>query len=1034
MKASLLVLGLLMLLPVSGLTQDAAEQGIDIGPHVFGALRARGIGPAVMSGRISALDVVDSDPRIIYAGAASGGVWKSRNGGVNFRPVFDDHNQCIGAIAVDQAHPDTVWVGTGEVWVRNSVSVGDGLYRTYDGGNNWERVGLENTERIGEIIVHPTDSKVVYAAALGHLWDANEERGLYKTSDGGATWEKILYVDENTGCTDIAIDPRNPEIVYAAMWQFRRRPDFFTSGGPGSGIYKSTDGGRNWRLLTEGLPEGELGRIALAVAPSQPDRIYAVVEAAESALYRSDDMGEIWEKKNTQKAVKGRPFYFSLLIPDPVDEDRLFKTSTGLLMTRDGGKTFTGVGGWVHSDYHAMWINPADPNHIIAGTDGGLYITRNRGDGWQHVTNLPVSQFYRVAVDDRRPFHVYGGLQDNGTWSAPSRARGGIENSDWENLGGGDGFAVVIDRADPDIIYWEWQGGNVSRRDLRTGENKDIKPQPEKGDPDFRFNWNTPIVSSPNDAKRLYVGSQFLHRSTDRGESWEKLSGDLTTDDPAKQRQTESGGLTIDNTNAETHCAIFTISESPLDKSVIWVGTDDGNIQVTENNGKDWRLVSGGIEGLPDGTWVSCIESSRHDSKKAFVTFDGHRTGDMAPHVYVTEDLGKTWKSITTEDVTGYAHVVRQDPVNADLLFLGTEFGLFITLDGGLHWARFEEEFPPVSIRDMVIQERESSLVMGTHGRGIQIIDDIRTLRQLTPETLVADVTLLDSRPAALRTPQWKQHSPGNNYFVAGNPSSSAGIVYFLKKRHMFGEMKLEIFTPEGELLKVLPGSKRKGLNFVRWSPRLKPPKVAPSPTLNPSLSFAAAFGPAAPEGTYIYRLTKGKDVYEGTVDVAYDADFPHNATERTLQQQAVGEVYALLDRLAYVADAAGGVRDEARGREDLLGKSDQLEGQLRSFADRIDELHGRIMVSGEIQGISGQRRTWEKMLRLYGTVSAYGGRPTASQLNQLAVLRGEIETAEKEFQVIMGDHLEDLNGKLAEKEMAPIHLLTEEEFSAKGN
>jgi len=1033
-KASLLVLGLLMLLPVSGLSQDAAEQGIDIGPHVFGALRARGIGPAVMSGRISALDVVDSDPRIIYAGAASGGVWKSKNGGVNFRPVFDDHNQCIGAVAVDQAHPDTVWVGTGEVWVRNSVSVGDGLYRTYDGGDNWVRVGLENTERIGEIIVHPTDSQVVYVAALGHLWDANEERGLYRTSDGGTTWEKILYVDENTGCTDVAIDPRNPDIVYAAMWQFRRSPDFFTSGGPGSGLYKSTDGGRNWRQLTEGLPGGELGRIALAVAPSQPDRIYAVVEAAESALYRSDDKGETWEKKNTQKAVKGRPFYFSLLIPDPVDEDRLFKTSTGLLMTRDGGKTFTGVGGWVHSDYHAMWINPADPNHIIGGTDGGLYITRNRGDGWQHVTNLPISQFYRVAVDDRRPFHVYGGLQDNGTWSAPSRARGGIENSDWENLGGGDGFAVAIDRADPDLIYWEWQGGNVSRRDLRTGENKDIKPQPEKGDPDFRFNWNTPIALSSNDDKRLYVGSQFLHRSTDRGESWKKLSGDLTTDDPAKQRQTESGGLTIDNTNAETHCSIFTISESSLDKSVIWAGTDDGNVQVTDNDGKDWRLVSGGIEGLPDGTWVSCIESSRHDSRTAFVTFDGHRTGDMASHVYVTEDLGKSWRSITTEDVTGYAHVVRQDPVNADLLFLGTEFGLFITLDGGLHWARFEEEFPPVSIRDMVIQERESSLVMGTHGRGIQIIDDIRTLRQLTPETLTADVTLLDSRPATLRTPQWKQHSPGNNYFVAGNPSSSAGIVYFLKKRHMFGEMKLEIFTPGGELLKVLPGGKRKGLNFVRWSPRLKPPKVAPSPTLNPSLSFAAAFGPAAPEGTYTYRLTKGKDIYEGTVGVTYDEDFPHNAEERSLQQQAVGEVYDLLDRLAYVADAAGSARDEARGRADQLEKSDQLDGELRSFADQVDELHQRIMVSGEVQGISGQRRTWEKMLRLYGTVSAFGGRPTASQLDQLEVLRGEIEGAEKEFQVVIGDHLEDLNGKLAAREMTPIHLLTEEEFSAKGN
>ena len=765
-----------------------------------------------------------------------------------------------------------------------------------------------------------------------------------------------------------------------------------------------------------------------------PERVYATVEATESALYRSDDFGETWVRQNTQKAIKGRPFYFSLLIADPTDPDRVYKTSRGLLMTRDGGKTFSGVGGWVHSDHHAMWINPVDSNHMITGTDGGMYITHNRGVGWRHVTNLPVSQFYRVSVDDRRPFKVYGGLQDNGSWTAPSRSRGGIENSDWENLGGGDGFVVLVDRADPDIVYWEWQGGNISRRDMRTGENKDIKPQPGPGDPDFRFNWNTPIALSSHDKTRLYVGSQFLHRTSDRGETWEAISGDLTTDDPAKQRQTESGGLTIDNTNAETHCTIFTISESPLDKKVIWVGTDDGNVQVTENDGKKWRLASGGIEGLPDGTWVSCIEPSRHDRQTAFVTFDGHRSGDMSPHVYVTEDLGRTWRSITTDAITGYAHVVRQDPVNSDLLFLGTEFGLFITLDRGLHWARFAEEFPPVSVRDMVIQERESSLVMGTHGRGIQIIDDIGPLRQVTTENLAADVALLDSRPAVLRTPQWKQHSPGDTHFRAGNPSSSARIVYFLKKRHMFGEMKLEIFTPEGELLKVLPGSKRKGLNFVRWSPRLKPPKVAPSPTLDPSISFAAAFGPTAPEGTYTYRLTKGKVVYEGTVDVGYDEDFPHGVKERALQQKTVGDVYELLGRLAYVADASSGLRKDARARAGNMEEGDELGSQLLTFADEVEEFHSGFMVSGEIQGISGQRRTWEKMLRLYGNVSGYGGRPTQSQLDRLEVFHGEIGTAEKDLRELVGANLEDLNGKLAEQGLETIHLLTEEEFAARGD
>jgi hypothetical protein len=451
---------------------------------------------------------------------------------------------------------------------------------------------------------------------------------------------------------------------------------------------------------------------------------------------------------------------------------------------------------------------------------------------------------------------------------------------------------------------------------------------------------------------------------------------------------------------------------------------------VTENDGKDWRLVSRGLSGLPDGTWVSYVEPSPHDRRTAFATFDGHRTGDMAPHVYVTRDLGQTWRSITTEDVVGYAHVVRQDFVNPDLLFLGTEFGLFITLDGGLHWARFEEEFPPVSIRDMVIHERESALVMGTHGRGIQIIDDIRPLRQLTTAALTADVTLLDSKPAALRTPQWKSHSPGDNYFVAGNPSSSAGIVYFLKKRHMFGEMKIEIFTPEGELLKTLPGSKRKGLNFVTWSPRLKPPKVAPSPTLNPRISFAGSVGPAAPEGTYTYRLTKGKDVYAGTVDVGYDPDFPHPVQERALQQQTVSELYDMLGRLAYVAEAVTGLRDEARDRAGQLGEGGEMATWLETFAGENDDLHQRIMVSEDIQGISGQRRTWEKTLLLYGAVSGFGGRPTRSQLDRLAVLRGEIEIVEHDFQELVSENLDGLNARLVAGELEPLHLLSKEEFA----
>ncbi len=1035
MRTFVIFLGLLLLSGGSSFTgadsvlaEEAA--GIEVGSHVFGALRARELGPAVMSGRIAALDVVNDDPRIIYLGTAGGGVWKSRNGGTNFKPVFDEHNQSIGAVTIDQARPDTVWVGTGEVWVRNSVSAGDGIYRTVNGGDKWENLGLKGTERIGRIAIDPQNPATVYAAALGPLWSASEERGLYKTTDFGQTWEKILYVDQDTGCSEVWLDPEDAQTIYATMWQFRRTPYSFHSGGPGSGLFKSTDGGASWREIRQGLPEGDLGRIALGISPANPSLVYASVEADTSGFYRSDDKGETWALSSSQKQIKGRPFYFSLVVPDPQDADRVYKSNTFLLVSRDGGKIFGGVGGWVHADIHAQWINPANNAHMIVGTDGGMYTTYNKGDGWQHVPNLPISQFYRVAVDDERPFHVYGGLQDNGSWTAPSRSPSGIENSDWTNLGGGDGFATVPDPRDPHFVYWEWQGGNLNRHNRRTGEDKGIKPQPWVGGPPLRWHWNTPIVTGRADTRRLYTGSQFLHRSTDRGESWEVISPDLTTNDPEKQRQEESGGLTIDNTTAENHCTIFAIAPSPLDKKIIWVGTDDGNVQVTANDGKSWDLVSGDIPGLPAGTWVSSIEASPHDKHTALVTFDGHRTGDFTPYAYLTTDLGRTWQALVTEDITGHAHCVRQDPENPDLLFLGTEQGLFITLDQGLHWARFAEEFPPVSIRDMVIQARENSLVMATHGRGIQVIDDITPLRQITPRTLENDVTLLTSKPAVLDIPRGKQHSPGDDYFAAGNPYRSARLAYYLKKRHLFGEMKIEIFTPEGELLKTLPGSKRKGLNFVTWSPRLKPPKVAPSPVLDPSTSFAAAVGPAAPEGTYTYRLTKGKEVYEGTVEVGYDPDYPHDRKARAEQQAIVQELYDMLGRLAYVCEAMAELRDAARDEVADLEGQDALAADLESFASELDAMHAGLMVTEEVQGISGKKRLREKVVGLYASIAGYGGRPTESQTQRLADFRIEIEAANAGFQALTAEKLRDLNVRLEAAGKEPLALLSAEEYA----
>lgn len=1008
----------------------AADEGIPIGPHVFGALRARNLGPAVMSGRITCLDAVNSDPRFLWVGSAGGGVWKSRDGGVSFEPVFDDFTQSIGALAVDQSRPDTVWVGTGESWVRNSVGVGDGVYRTVDGGGKWQNLGLKASERIAEIVIHPADPAVVYVAAMGPLWGPGQERGLFRTRDGGATWQKVLYVDDSTGCVDIALDPADPSVVYAAMWQFRRSADFFTSGGPGSGLYKSTDGGDTWRRLGQGLPGGELGRIALAVMPSQPATVYAVVEAERTAFFRSDDRGETWTKTTDSRAVGGRPFYFSLLIPDPKDARRVYKAGTNLLVTSDGGATFRGIGGWVHSDIHALWVNPADPNHMVVGTDGGVYITRSQGSGWVHVTNLPVSQFYHVTVDDQRPFNVYGGLQDNGSWMGPSRSPGGIENPDWENLGGGDGFAVAPDPRDPSLVYWEWQGGNVQRLDLRTGDSKDIKPQPGPGDPDFRFNWNTPIVTSPGRGERLYVGSQFLHRSGDRGDTWKRLSGDLTTNDPARQRQLDSGGLTVDNTTAENHCTIFAIAESPRDRKVIWVGTDDGNLQVTADDGARWTNVAGNLPGVPGSTWISSVAPSPHDRRAAFVTADGHRSGDMQAYVLATDDLGATWRSLATPEITGHAHVIRQDPVNPDLLYLGTEGGLFITLDGGRHWARFSEEFPAVPVYDLVVHERDGALVIATHGRGIWVIDDLTPLRHLTAAALTAPATLLPSRPAVLRIPQGKQQFPGDTYYVAANPESDARIVYYLPKRHMVGAMKLEILAADGSVLKSLPAGTRKGLNLVTWSPTLKPPKVAPSPVMDPSIAFAASVGPSAPEGTYRYRLLKGDEVYQGTVDVTYDQDYPHPPAARAAQQKAVRALYDMLARLAYACDAVKEARRDVVARAGAVPADAALAADLRALAGDLQALQERMMVEEEVQGISGRKALREKVVGLYAGVAGFGGPPTQTQLARQAALSADLDRANADFAALTGERLAALNARLKAAGLEPVPVLTAAEHA----
>jgi photosystem II stability/assembly factor-like uncharacterized protein len=968
-----------------------AQDAVKLDSSTLGGLRARSIGPAVMGGRIAAIDGVGESPATVWVGAASGGVWKSTDDGTTFKPVFDEHTQSIGAIAVDPSRKDTVWVGTGESWVRNSVSVGTGVYKTTDGGASWKLMGLEDSERIARIAVDPKQSDTAYVCATGHLWDSNEQRGVFKTTDGGKTWKKVLYVNADTGCSDISLDPQMPNVLYAGMWQFRRQPDFFTSGGPGSGLYKSTDGGENWQKLTAGIPAGHLGRIAVAVAPSRPSVVYALIESKKTALYRSDDLGEHWRAVNDSFNVTVRPFYFAHIVVDPADFNRVYKPGYSLTYSTDGGNSFSAGGlggGGVHADHHALWINPKDPAEMFAGTDGGLYQSLDRAQHWTFRNVLPISQFYHVAVDNERPYNVYGGLQDNGSWTAPSSAPGGVANRHWRNLGGGDGFAVIPDPSDSDIVYLESQGGAIVRVRRSTGETRQINPFAREGETKLRFNWNTPIHPSPSQKGVIYIGAQFLMRSKDRGDSWERVSPDLTTNDQSRQKQLQSGGLSVDNSSAENYTTIITVSESPKNPSVIWVGTDDGNLQVTRDGGKSWTNVVANVPGVPKRTWVSGVEASSFDDNTAYVTFDGHRTGDMKPYVFKTTDSGKTWTALATADVKGFAQVVREDSVNPRLLFLGTEFGLFVSVDGGTNWAHFKEEFPQVAVDDIAIQRRDGDVVLATHGRGIYIIDDITPLRALTAEVLEKDVAMLPSRPSPLAIQAGEQRSEGDSDFAAGGVAETASITYYLKKRHIVGDSRVEIYDSAGTLISTLTAGKRRGINRVAWPMRMRAPRM---PGGN-SIIFGGGsfFGPRMPEGTYTVKLVKGKETYSSTVQLVADPRTNYSAEERALQQKTVRRLYDMVENFAFLTARVLDLRNQAEKK------------QLTALAAKLDAMHKTLVATSEGGWLSGEEQLRERLGMLYGAVNTYDGRPTDSQLAEMENLSKLLDQKVAAFEAIV--------------------------------
>ncbi len=960
---------------------------------LFRGMTARSIGPTGMSGRIAAIDGVHADPNVIYAGAATGGLWKSTSGGMTWTPLMDHlPASSIGAIAIYQAAPDIVWVGTGERNRRNSAGVGTGVYRTMDGGKTWKLLGLENTGAIEAIVVHPADPNVAWVAALGNTWKESEDRGVYKTTDGGKTWRKILYVNNQAGAGDLVMDPTNPNKLIAAMYEHRRWPWFFKSGGPGSGLYLSFDGGESWKQITskDGLPEGEIGRIGLDIARSNPNIVYALIEAKRSVVARSEDGGLTWKTVNNTRGIGDRPFYYGQLRVDPQNENRVYNIRSPLDLSEDGAKTFRTLLPFarVHVDHHAFYINPTDGRFIVDGNDGGVYISRDRGTTWQFVENLPLAQFYHINVDMETPFNVMGGLQDNGSFRGPSSVweNGGIRYYHWREVDFGDGFAVMADAKDRRYAYAMSQGGELVRSDLQTGEWKSIKPVHPDG-AKLRFNWNSGINIDPFDGA-VYYGSQFVHKTTNMGHSWSIISPDLTTNDPSKQKQLESGGLTLDVSSAENHTTILTIAPSPVEQGVLWVGTDDGNVQVTRDGGKTWSNTVDRIAGVPKATWVPHIEASKFDRGTAFVVFDDHRRGNNTPYLFRTTDYGRSWTSLVTPDIEpfNFIHVIEQDPVNKNLLFLGTEYGMYVSMNGGAKWTLWRDGLPRAPHRALIVHPRDHDLVIGTHGRSAYVLDDVRPLRALADQPSITGKPLhLFEIPGTIQYQVMQvagMRFLADAKFVGPNRPYGALLSYFVKEGNDTAKVAIEVATPDGKMIRSFQGPAKSGINRTAWDLRYDGPRRVASDTPSEFLPP----GPPVLPGTYSIKIKLGTNEVAGTVKVDTDPRFQiaeadrrakHDMLQVLKQRQNV--VVEAIERLNAAERAADRVTEQVKGKTDADSKglataADDLKTKLKALKEQFSGPQ-------DIQGFTDSPdAVMSRVADVYGSLASSWDAPTESQ------------------------------------------------------
>jgi photosystem II stability/assembly factor-like uncharacterized protein len=998
--------------------------------EAFSRLEYRSIGPAIMGGRIADVEGVPGDPNVVYVASASGGLWKTTNGGVTWKPIFERQGTfSIGDIALAPSNPEVVWVGTGESNVRNSVSFGDGVYKSTDGGKTWQHMGLKDTEHISAIVINPQNPDIVYIGALGHAFGPNDERGVFMTTDGGKTWTKTLFIDNQHGVADLEIDPTNPNILYAGMWSFERKPWTHRSGSEKGGVYKSIDGGRTWNKLTNGLPK-LMGRIGVRVAPSNPNVVYVIVESKDGTLYRSDDRGENFRNVSKNTDIVSRGFYYTRVRVDPTNENHIYAVASTLYTSVDGGRTFRSITGRTHIDYHALWLDPKNPKRMWHGQDGGIAVTYDGGETWEAVYNIPLGQFYQVHADNSQPFYkVMGGLQDNGSWTGPSRTRepAGILNDDWRMVSFGDGFYVINNPDNPEQYLSESQGGNILATDLVTHEQQLVNPwgRGSGGGPassnKYRFNWNSPIVFSPHDKTAVYLAGNVVFKSPDFGKTWEQISSDLTTNDPEKQKDA-GGPIAIENSTAEYHSTIISIAESPIQKGQIWVGTDDGNLQLTTDGGKNWSNLIKNVSGVAANSPVSHVEPSRTNASTAYVAFDRHMFDDFRPYIYKTTDSGKSWTNISGNlPAKAYVQVVREDPKNRNLLYAGTELGLFASYSGGKEWMSLNlKNLPNVAVHDILVHPRENDLILATHGRSIWIFDDATPIQQMTPAILNSNAHLFSVRPALRYASAFTRYGIGDKQFTGPNPPTGALITYYLKdKLDEKATLKLQIFDGAGKLVQDIERpSREKGLNRMAWNLRLGGPEVRRPPTEEQLAFFGGSRGPQVLPGTYTVKLTVNDKVLEEKVEVKLDPTV--NVSVAALQE--------VLDMQIKLRDMQSTINMSLRFLDSLESQLKQTQTTMKGlqkepdkdlmkalddYIKELDKMEDQLSARNEGLGFAGRDQVADLIGNLYFTLDVNFA-PTPGQKQLFADVQPVYRTRVEEVNKFLRETLPAWNQKLS--------------------